>query len=175
VLVAGRSGTLRELPSQQFVYLGAKPPTVLEAAPAYGIWIAYGRRLTFQTRIDQAPLVSMTMPYPVRFVSGDPATGIYVALDSKDAEDNEPYLVYYSPAALAAHRTQPTAKLTGDLQVEGMVDDPVGGIVYVTNNGAVVAWRPGGLIGHGSEGGDRLDHAGITSSTRRITPRGGFA
>jgi hypothetical protein len=108
-------------------------------------------------------------------VLGDPDHGVYVALRTDKPPGNKPYLVYYSPAALATADPVPTAVLHGVLAAEEMVADPAGGIVFVTNDGDVDAWHPTGLVGRGSNGRDRSDHAGITSSTRRILPRGGFA
>lgn len=174
VLVAGSTGTLHELPSGQFVYLGAKPPSLLASAPAYGIWIAHGRRLTYQTRIDEPPALRLDLPLSVGAVIGDPDHGVYVELHSENPRHYDPYLVYYSPAALRSPHPQPTARLDGLVQAEGMVANPAGGVVFVTNDGAVDAWHPDASPGRGFSG-DRADHAGITSSTRRTLPRGGFA
>ncbi len=145
VLVAGRSGTMRVLPSGQFVYLGVRGLSLLASAPSYGIWIARGPVLTYQTRIDEPPSVTLRLPLDVASVTGDPAQGVYVALRSNNPFHYDPYLVYYSPAALRSRHPVPTARLDGLLQAEGMTADPAGGVVFVTNNGAIDEWNPLGL------------------------------
>ncbi len=147
VLVAGRSGTMRVLPSGQFVYLGLTGLTLMAPAPSYGIWIARGRVLTYQTRIDEPPSVTLRLPLEVGSVTGDPTHGVYVALRSDNPFHYDPYLVYYSPAALRSRNPVPTARLDGLLQAEGMTADPAGGVVFVTNNGGIDEWNPLGLPG----------------------------
>lgn len=143
VLVAGPTGRLRVLPGDRVVDSSTGPPTLLSPAPAYGIWIGHGRRLTYQSSVHAAPTVSLTLPLRVGAVLGDPAHGVYVATRSEDPLNYDPYLVYYSPSALRAPNPQPTDRLDGLLQAEGMVANPAGGIVFVTNQGTVDAWDPG--------------------------------
>jgi hypothetical protein len=175
VLVATGSGELRSLPGNEVVDRGERAPTLLAPAPDYGIWIAHGRQLSYQASIALKPSVNLTLPLNVAGVTGDPAHGVYVATSSDNPLHYDPYLVYYSPAALKAPHPQPTARLDGLVQAEDMVANPAGGVVFTTNEGDVDAWNAVALVGRASQGGDRTDHAGITSSTRQESPRGGFA
>lgn len=142
VLVAGRTSTLRELPGDRVVDSSLGAPTLLSPTSPYGIWIGHGRRLTYQSSLHTGPTVTLTLPLTVAAVVGDPADGVYVATRSENPLDYDPYLVYYASSALLTSDPQPTARLDGLLQAEGMVADPAGGVVFVTNEGTVDAWNP---------------------------------
>jgi hypothetical protein len=151
VLVAGRTGTLHELPSGVPILAGKTAPTLLDPAPSYGFWLGFGRRVAYLSAVGGPENIRLTLPLAIAKVVGDPADGVYIALKSDDPLNHDPYLVYYSPAALAANHPQPTAHLDGLAQAEDLVVDPAGGIVFVTNEGTVEAWRPAGLTGQGQK------------------------
>jgi hypothetical protein len=155
VLVGGGSNTLLALPSHRTYPLSGGPPTLLAPAPSYGFWVAHGRQMYYQSAISASHKLVLTMPLAIGAIIGGPATGVFVALRSDDPLNHDPYLVYYSPAALAQAHPVPTAHLDGLAQAEGMVADPAGGIVFVTNEGTVEAWRPLGLAKPGTQGHDR--------------------
>ena len=142
VLVAGRTGTLHELPGGRPVRVGHRAPTLLSPAPQYGVWIGYGRQVSYWPSIGAAPTLTLRLPLTVGAVVGDPAHGVYVATRSDNPRHYDPYLVYYSPAALTAAHPQPTALLDGLVQAEHMVIDPAGGVVFTSNEGAVDLWYP---------------------------------
>jgi hypothetical protein len=160
VLVGGGSDTLLALPSHRGYPLPDGPPTLLAPAPSYGFWVAHGRQMYYQSSISASRQLRLTLPLAIGAIIGGPAGGVYVALRSDDPLNHDPYLVYYSPTALAEAHPVPTAHLDGLAQAEGMVADPAGGIVFVTNEGAVDAWRPNGLPGSGAEGRDHADALG---------------
>jgi hypothetical protein len=151
VLVAGRTGTLHELPSGLPILAGKTAPTLLDPAPSYGFWLGFGRRVAYLSTVGGPENIRLTLPLAVAKVVGDPADGVYIALQSDDPLNHDPYLVYYSPTALEANHPQPTAHLDGLAQAEDLVVDPAGGVVFVTNEGTVEAWRPAGLAGQGQK------------------------
>jgi prepilin-type processing-associated H-X9-DG protein len=143
VLVAGQGGELHELPGDVLVDPDQTGLTLLSTAPDYGIWLAGGNRIVYLPNDSSSPSVSLTLPHPVGSVTGDPAHGVYIALKSKNPAHNDPYLVYYSPTELAtATDPLPSATLDGFEQAEGMVANPTGGVVFVSNEGAIDSWDP---------------------------------
>jgi hypothetical protein len=145
VLVSGRSATAHVLPGGQRVDLGGRSgPSLVSSAPQYGFWVAHGRRVSYYATVSMRPSFTLTLPLRVGAVIGDPRHGVYVALRTDKPPVNNPYLVYYSPAQLATGDLVPTDSLHGLLAAEGIVADPAGGVVFVTNNGTVDSWRPTG-------------------------------
>ena len=67
---------------------------------------------TYQTAIDAAPTLTLRLPLNVGAVVGDPADGVYIATRSENPRHYDPYLIYYSPAALTAAHPRPTAVST---------------------------------------------------------------
>jgi hypothetical protein len=142
VVVLGSSGSLLDLPDEVFINRNDPTLTMLAAAPQYGVWLAHGRNLTHEPAIDLPLDVSLRLPLPVREVLGDPADGAYIATQSEGPQRYDPYLVYYSPQALASRHPRPTALLDGRVRVESMTSGPDGGVVFVTTSGALVSWNP---------------------------------
>lgn len=142
VLVAGSSGELRELPGNRVIEASQGPVTLLAPAPSYGFWVGRGNQLSYVAGAGVRPSLTVTMPSRVAAVTGDPAHGVFVALQSPNPQRNTPYLLYYSPAALAAVSPQPTGQVDGRTQIEDMIANPVGGVVFVTNFGVVKQWQP---------------------------------
>ena len=142
VVVSGTTGLLHQLPSN--VVLGTPMASLskLAAAPAYGVWIAHGRLLTYQPAIDAPLTTTLHLPFTVSGVMGDPQHGVYVALAGSKPQLNAPYLVYYSAEALRAARPRPTAVLNGHIGVSSMAPGPAGEVVFVTFDGGVWGWSP---------------------------------
>ncbi|HTW20759.1 MAG TPA: hypothetical protein VME70_11175 [Mycobacteriales bacterium] len=174
VLVAGRSGLMRELPSGNSVVIGGTP-TLVAPAPSYGIWIVTGRRASYFPAISDRATLTLPLSLEVGAVIGDPSDGVYIATRSRNPRHYDPYLVYYSPAALEKHHPKPTARLDGFVQAETMTANPAGGIVFTTNEGAVDSWNPAGHPVSAGKAPNRVDHAALPSLPRRLPPRGGFA
>jgi hypothetical protein len=148
VLVTGRSATAHVLPGGHRIDLGGRSaPSLVSSAPQYGFWVAHGRRVSYYSTVSMRPSLTLTLPLRVGAVIGDPQQGVFVALRTNKPPVNNPYLVYYSPAQLAAGDREPTASLHGLLAAEGIAADPTGGVVFVTNNGTVATWRPTGSAG----------------------------
>jgi hypothetical protein len=145
ILIAEADGTLRQLPDGQVIARSTAPPTLLSPAPGYGIWTGRGNRVSYQASVNAKPAVTITLPLRIAAVVGDPRHGVYIATKSNNPLHYDPYLVYYSPAALRAASPQPTARLNGLVQAERMVASPAGGVVFVTNKGTVNAWDPVGI------------------------------
>jgi hypothetical protein len=142
VVVSGTFGVMHELPANVLVQSGSPFLTYLSSTASYGVWIGHDNQLYYRTGIDDAPSVAVRLPLDVGLVTGDPATGVYVATRSNDPQHYDPYLVYYSPTALRAPRPRPTARLDGRVEVESMVSGQAGGIVFVTTSGAIESWNP---------------------------------
>jgi hypothetical protein len=142
VVVSGTSGVIQELPANLLVEPGAAFPTLLSSTPSYGVWIGHDNRLGYQSDISAPPSVQLGLPLSAGVVAGDPAHGVYVATRSDDPLHYDPYLLYYSPAALKAPRPRSTARLDGREQVESMVSGQNGGIVFVTTDGSIESWNP---------------------------------
>ena len=150
-IVVASGNTIRELPGGQTVDATqgdqngpATRLTLLESAPSYALWIAHGRELVYQARVNGPIGQELLLPHRVFAVVGDPKHGVFVATHSENPLNHDPYLVYYSPQSLASARPSATFRLDGSVQAESMVADPAGGIVYTTNMGAVVRWDPAG-------------------------------
>jgi DNA-directed RNA polymerase specialized sigma24 family protein len=147
VVVGARHGAMRELPSGRVIdgaLTGSGRLSLVAPAPAYGLWLARGRQLLYQRDVDAPVSVRLTLPHNVFAVVGNPAGGVYVALHSNSPLNHDPYLVYYSARSLASGHPRPSVHVDGELQVESMVADPAGGVVYTTNQGSVVRWDPTG-------------------------------
>jgi DNA-directed RNA polymerase specialized sigma24 family protein len=144
VLVSGTSGELRQLPGNRIVDPGDEPLTLLAPAASYGFWTAQDQRLSYRSGVGASPSLTVTMRSRVVAVSGDPTGGVYIALAPTHERGATPYLVYYSPLALRSSEPRPTAQVLGHTRVEGMVLDPVGGVVFTTSFGFVEMWRPPG-------------------------------
>jgi hypothetical protein len=145
VLVSGPSAAAHVLPGGHRIDLGGRSaPTLVSSAPQYGFWVAHGRRVSYYPTVSMRPSLTLTLPLRVGAVIGDPRHGVYVALRTDKPPVNNPYLVYYSPAQLASGDLAPTESLHGLLAAEGIVANPAGGVVFVTNDGTVDTWRPTG-------------------------------
>jgi hypothetical protein len=141
VVVSGTTGLLHKLPTN--VVLGTPSSlTKLAAAPAFGVWIAHGRLLTYQPAINAPLTTTLHLPYPASGVMGDPDHGVYVAMAGSKPPLDAPYLAYFSPRALRAAQPKPTAELNGHIGVSSMAPRPDGSVVFVTFDGGVWAWTP---------------------------------
>lgn len=142
VVVSGTFGFTYQLPAKHLVEPSAAFSTLLSSTPSYGIWIGHDNLLAYQPDLTAPSSVHLRLPLAAGLVTGDPAAGVYVATRSNDPQHYNPYLIYYSPAALKALQPRPTVRLDGHVRVESMVPGQNGGIVFVTSAGAIESWNP---------------------------------
>jgi hypothetical protein len=142
VVVLGSGGALLELPIGVTINHNDPSLTFLSATAQYGVWIGHGGQLTYSPAIDSPLTVSLRLSLRVALVVGDPQTGVYVVTTSMNPLHYDPYLVYYSPAALLARRPRPTTTLSGLVKVDSLTADPQGGVDFVTTEGVIARWNP---------------------------------